>query len=227
MIPIKSPALICYNAKIAEDVNFDLNEFLQILKSVLQDPKGWRSYGYEFVEGNNEKAVKKVEILLCTDKYVKKTCNTINLSCYDPQTDKIYLNFNNWQGGSKSDLPINRYREYVINHEMGHALGFEHTKCPKTAGNKASVMQQMSKGPDHIKPCVSNEWPLPYPLELELQGKYGGAFNHLFHNMCPDICYNYWFLIILICVIIIIIVARNLDPDIWGKIKKALNLGKV
>lgn len=57
-----------------------------------------------------------------------------------------------WQktGGSLED-----YRVMVINHEVGHWLGFDHSNCP-AAGQPAPVMQQQSID---LQGCVFNPWP--------------------------------------------------------------------
>jgi Protein of unknown function (DUF3152) len=45
----------------------------------------------------------------------------------------------------------------VVNHEVGHWLGFGHSRC-SGAGRLAPVMQQQSIG---LEGCTFNPWPLP------------------------------------------------------------------
>ena len=67
----------------------------------------------------------------------------------------IYIDRNNWtRGVPRSKLLPNDYRRYVITHEFGHALGFDHQECsaktstysPETNEWYCPVMYQSTRG---------------------------------------------------------------------------------
>jgi len=68
----------------------------------------------------------------------------------------VVVNLKRWVEGSPTfDGPIHDYRALIINHEMGHFLGYTHTTCPGP-GRLAPVMMQQIKG---LHGCVANAWP--------------------------------------------------------------------
>lgn len=175
-----------YITKVGEELQNKISneEFKTVVKSVLDDPNGWKSHNIHFVEYLPYQSVSLLEvaalpkhilkIYLRDSKATNKICNMSGLSCTRFNNDghpiDIIINYGNWMGGSKSELPLDQYHKYVINHEVGHWLGLDHLKCPLDECKKrgispencpASIMQQMSKGPDHIGPCKESCTPLP------------------------------------------------------------------
>jgi hypothetical protein len=64
----------------------------------------------------------------------------------------VFINAKSWSNGvNESGLSINQYREYVINHEFGHALGYHHQSCKN--GNRCPVMYQSTRGCPAGKKC--------------------------------------------------------------------------
>jgi hypothetical protein len=126
------------------------------VKEILDDPDGWRTHGYIFTKSSNPI---DINIQLASPKKIEKICNLYGLSCYDPVTHiipTIYINYKNWNGGSKSNLSLANYRYYVINHEIGHFLGFSHPDKNNRCGpdGVAYIMNQMSLGEAGIYPCL-------------------------------------------------------------------------
>ena len=127
---------------------------------VLGDMRGWRQYGYEFRELPEGTAGVDFRIRLESATEASQLCGLKGLSCWRPVAGDIIINETNWRTGAASGLPPERYHNYVICHEVGHALGLAHRPCP-AAGGPASVMQQMTKGAAAISPCTPNDWPVP------------------------------------------------------------------
>ena len=78
-------------------------------------------------------------------------------SCRTP--GKVIINLDRWRlsappyAGAK--IPLAVYRQYVINHEVGHELGHAHQGCPKR-GDPAPVMVQQTLS---LRGCVPYAWP--------------------------------------------------------------------
>lgn len=65
------------------------------------------------------------------------------------QIPKIYIDSVNWlKSVPESKLSIKEYRQYVIIHELGHALGYDHVPCNKntTVNGTCPVMYQSTRG---------------------------------------------------------------------------------
>lgn len=136
---------------VDDDITYSSNQFQFYVMVYLNDPDGWNSKGYSFEPVSiNEDVV----IRLSSPNTIKSLCGLpSNLSCAELGGKKMYLNAENWlHGAKKSRLSLDEYRQYMVSHEIGHILGFEHEKCP-CEGCKAPIMMQQTLG---IGKCIPN-----------------------------------------------------------------------
>lgn len=117
----------------------------------LNDPEGWSARGYSF-QPVSENA--DILIRLSSPKTVDEICGVSpKLSCAFLGGKNVYLNAERWFHGSpQSQLDLEEYRQYLVSHEVGHILGFEHESCPCN-GCPAPIMMQQTLG---IKKCIPN-----------------------------------------------------------------------
>jgi hypothetical protein len=137
------------------------------------------------VEYQEVKRKDRADILgrLVPQSYIDERCGRgFELSCSlisKDEPDEILFSLENWMGGSNYDGPLNRYREYLINHEFLHCSPFylEHPdardismycskRVGKSAGPPVPVMYQQSRGLP--KNCRYNSWPLPNEIFRKL-----------------------------------------------------------
>lgn len=138
-------------------------EYARVVDETLQDPAGWRTQGYTFMLDSSEGlsgGSQTLKIILAPESTCMRAGITQGLSGYFYKSRHIMLNYSNWLTGGKSEMDIDRYRRYMINHEVGHALGRQHRVCVGD-GKPAPVMMQMTRGRAHIAPCISNDRPTP------------------------------------------------------------------
>ena len=165
---------------IDNDVTYDFDTFFEKLKSVILDEREWskKEYYFMFVSSTKFSIVpdkprkpnhyKKLIIRLSQNDTVRDQCSTIykgkdlRLSCFDPTVcpNEILINEYRWKHGSKeSKLSMDDYRTYIVNHEMGHALGRYHSECT-CDGCDVPVMVQQTLS-------IGNCKPNPGPLDNE------------------------------------------------------------
>ena len=74
-------------------------------------------------------------------------------------TGKVIINLDRWRLSAPTyvaaHVPLAAYRQYVINHEVGHELGHAHEACPKRGGPAPVMVQQTLS----LGGCVPYAWP--------------------------------------------------------------------
>jgi hypothetical protein len=129
-------------------------EFRATVQDTLADPRGWSLGGavrFREVRSGGRFAVRLVPPATVASY---PSCSEF-YSCRSGEN--VLVNERRWRDGALSYADLEEYRRHVINHEVGHALGFGHSACAAD-GAWAAVMQQQSKGLDG---CRARPWPMP------------------------------------------------------------------
>jgi hypothetical protein len=145
----------------------DLGLFAATLDTTLGDQRSWiggRQVRFQRVANGGPH---DFTIYLATAETAARMCaeGGVNIqiggepftSCRSP--GRVILNLNRWRLSVEQfvdrKVPLALYRQYVINHEVGHELGHGHELCP-AGGRPAPVMQTQTLG---LGRCAANPWP--------------------------------------------------------------------
>lgn len=163
------------------------------IDSTLMDPRGWtndRRFRFEHVGPDGKP---NLRIQLSSVETTRKMCGGYDLemetSCRTTVTgdNTVVLNDARWTRGADSfEGDLGSYRQYLVNHEVGHALGFaEHVPCGGH-GELAPIMMQQTLSlnnaelfafspeevyPDEQTVCRYNAWPYPQPGAAPVAGR--------------------------------------------------------
>ena len=161
--------------------------FAHMVDATLSDPRGWINdprFRFEHVSVNDNPSLK---IRLTSLDTTAELCGVqigTETSCRTRITgeDTVLLNESRWvRGAVPFQGDLGSYRQYLINHEVGHAVGFaEHVPCPEPNALAPIMMQQTlslnnaqlremspeDNYPDNPDTCRTNPWPYPRPAAL-------------------------------------------------------------
>lgn len=137
--------------RVDSGIQYSNSEFQFLVTAFLNDPHGWNARGYTFTFSAE---CPDILIRLSTPATIVKECGLPDdLSCAELRGNVVYLNSRRWKNGStQSKLALDDYRAYMVLHEVGHILGFEHESCP-CPSCKAPIMMQQTLG---IGKCIPN-----------------------------------------------------------------------
>ena len=177
--------LFVYTVEIEQGI--DTTEFggdesiARMVDATLGNPQSWTADGtvaFRRVAADGDEPDFRVS--LTTPMTVREHCGydiEVETSCFQPKDERVYLNLARWVRGARPfQGDIGSYRQYLVNHEVGHAIGNpRHEPCDDDGG-LAPVMMQQTFGvanreifqldpqgvvPDDSKVCRYNPWPYP------------------------------------------------------------------
>ncbi|MBF6097233.1 DUF3152 domain-containing protein [Nocardia cyriacigeorgica] len=151
----------------------------KMVDSTLANPKSW-THDRKFAFRRVDQGEPDFRVSLTSRQTTRTACGfeiEIDSSCYNSDLGRVVLSEARWVRGALAfEGDIGSYRQYLVNHEVGHAIGYhQHQPC-ETDGGLAPVMMQQTFGvennviatldPDGVVPmdgkrCRFNPWPYP------------------------------------------------------------------
>jgi hypothetical protein len=139
--------------------------FAQAVEETLADPRSWGNGGRLSFQrvGAAEASAGQYDfrVSLVSPGSMETYCPGVGTGGYTScrYGERAVINLARWATAVPDyDGDVATYRLYVVNHEVGHALGNRaHPPCPGP-GQLAPVMQQQTLG---LNGCAKNPWPYP------------------------------------------------------------------
>ncbi|MCX4905622.1 DUF3152 domain-containing protein [Streptomyces sp. NBC_00878] len=157
-----------YRVDVEKGLGLDGGLFAKAVQKTLNDDRSWAHDGdrtFERVSSGKSDFVITLASPGTTAFWCAKSgldTKEDNVSCDSAATERVMINAYRWaQGAETYGDKMYPYRQMLINHEVGHRLGFGHVSC-SVDGGLAPVMQQQTKFLDHdgIR-CRPNPWAFP------------------------------------------------------------------
>lgn len=155
--PVPSVPVKTVRVEVEAGLDVDGALFAATVMGILNDPHGWGADGSVSFARTDGPA--DLRVVLASPETVDVLCAPLTTagkySC--ASEGHAAINYLRWVEATPEFADRTQYRQYVINHEVGHLLGHRHVDCP-AAGTVAPIMQQQSVS---VAPCIPNGWPFP------------------------------------------------------------------
>ncbi|WP_189224515.1 DUF3152 domain-containing protein [Saccharothrix coeruleofusca] len=152
--PVGSGVLVEYAIAIEDgidpqDYNGDRDAFARTIDGFLSDVRSWVGTGQVAMRRVDDAGRADFVISLTSTNTTHQLCGfqiQYESSCWDRTTKRVVINTARWVRGAKAfSNDLSSYRQYAINHEVGHAIGKGHEGC-RGNGQPAPVMMQQTFG---------------------------------------------------------------------------------
>lgn len=144
-----------FSVEVEEATELDPDTVAAVVEDALYDERSWaRDLDLRRVAPEDA----SIHVIVATPDSVDAMCRRAGLdtngwlSCWSGSAAAI--NIDRWTDGIAHFDDLDQYRRYVVNHEVGHGLGYGHRDCPGR-GRVAPLMQQQTKS---LQGCLANEW---------------------------------------------------------------------
>ncbi|BBX17883.1 hypothetical protein CRI77_16485 [Mycolicibacterium duvalii] len=158
--------------------------FARMVSETLANPKSWtHNPQFAFVRVDAAAGVPPdFRVSLTSPMTIRNGCGydiQLEASCYNPAFEgqpRVFVNEARWvRGAVPFQGDVGSYRQYLINHEVGHAIGYQrHEQCAEN-GELAPIMMQQTFSTNNDdaarfdpgtvvpdgKTCRFNPWPYP------------------------------------------------------------------
>ena len=161
--------------------------FARMVTETLGNPKSWThnpQFAFQRIDATTPDLKPDFRVSLTSPMTIREGCGyeiEIETSCYNPiygpdADPRVFINLARWvRGAVPFQGDIGSYRQYLINHEVGHAIGYTtHEPCDRNGALAPIMMQQTFStsdndatryDPESVKPdgktCRFNSWPYP------------------------------------------------------------------
>ncbi|MEV6235754.1 DUF3152 domain-containing protein [Lentzea sp. NPDC051838] len=175
--PVGGPDRVTYTVEVEDGIALVGGPagFASDVSTILADPRGWigdGKHGFQRIDAGKP----DLRIRLTSQLTTREVCGfSIPFEGSCVSGTNVTINVARWVRGAVSfQGALVEYKQYVVNHEVGHGLGYDHKPCQEN-GALAPVMMQQSwgvsndylaaLGTDRVsadgKVCKPNAWPYP------------------------------------------------------------------
>jgi hypothetical protein len=150
--------LMRYNVAVENGLGLDVEEFGDFVAATLADPRSWTAGGAWRFEQVGENGGADFTVYLASPEQRALLCGSTNTTVSCRNGDSVVINSARWiTGVDHWDGTLETYRQYAVNHEVGHRLGHGHEVCPEEGALSPVMAQQTYR----LAGCVGNAWPFP------------------------------------------------------------------
>lgn len=140
--------------------------FANAVVAILSNPRSWTSTG-RFTLQRVDSGTPDFRITLTSQMTTRQAdyCGwevQLEASCFNSAQGRVLINDARWVRGAYAyDGDLTSYRVYAINHEVGHALGYNHEACPAQGALAPVMMQQSWSTADNDVARLNGGGPVP------------------------------------------------------------------